>query len=267
MRIGLIAGGGLLPVILAQEAKNSGKETLIIAITKNADERLASLSHPEFYQIGIGQVKKVIDTLLKMDAKEVVIIGAVSKDILFKPMQLDAKALKILAKLKNKSDSSIFRAIAEELESSGLKILDQRLYLSKLLPQKGVLTKRKPSKTQWHDIEYGMGLAQSISQLGIGQTVIVRNQAPIAIEAIEGTDEAIRRGGKLAYKGDAVAAKTASPNHDFRFDIPTIGPDTIDVIVDSNISVLAIEAEKVFLIEAEKTISKADQGDISIVVV
>lgn len=267
MKVGLISGAGLLPVILAQEAKYAGRQVLVISITKNPDERLVSLAHPDFFQFGPGQVKRILDTLLKMEVQEVFIIGKVSKDILFKPLHMDTKALRILSKLKNRSDSSLFRAIADEMESMGLNLIDQRRYLGKLLPQKGVITKRKPSKSEWKDIEYGMDLARKIAQLGIGQTVVVKDQVVMAIEAVEGTDEAIRRGGKLSYKPGAVVAKSASPSHDFRFDVPTIGPDTIDVILEAGVSALAIEFEKAFLLESEETIHKANQGGVSLVVV
>ncbi|MBM3212947.1 LpxI family protein, partial [Candidatus Poribacteria bacterium] len=162
MKVGLISGAGLLPVILAQEAKYAGRQVLVISITKNPDERLVSLAHPDFFQFGPGQVKRILDTLLKMEVQEVFIIGKVSKDILFKPLHMDTKALRILSKLKNRSDSSLFRAIADEMESMGLNLIDQRRYLGKLLPQKGVITKRKPSKSEWKDIEYGMDLARKI---------------------------------------------------------------------------------------------------------
>lgn len=265
MKLGVIAGAGGLPAILTQEAKRAGRETLIISITKDGDERLSSLT-PEFYQIGVGQVKKILDTLVKMDVKEIAIIGGVSKDILFKPMHLDAKAIKILSKLRNKGDSTIFEAFAEEIESTGIRLIDQRLYLGKLLPQKGVVTKRKLSQEQERDIEYGMDLAKKMAGLGIGQTVVVKDQVPLAIEAIEGTDEAIRRGGKLC-KGGAVIAKAANKDHDFRFDVPTIGPDTVDVLIESKAAVLAMESGKAFLLEPEETIQKANKAKISLVVV
>ena len=264
MKLGVIAGAGVLPVILTQEAKHAGRQVLVISITKNADERLNSLT-PEFYQIGVGQFKKILDTLVKMDVKETVVIGRVSKDLLFKPMHLDVRAIKILSKLRNKSDPSIFGAIAEEIESRGIRLIDQRLYLGKLLPQKGVMTKRKLSRDQERDVEYGMDLARKVAELGIGQTVVVKDQVPLAIEAIEGTDEAIRRGGKLC-RGGAVVAKAARPDHDFRFDVPTVGPDTIDILVDSKAAVLAVEAGKAFLLEPEETIRKANKANISLVI-
>jgi len=265
--LGVIAGAGALPVILSQEARGAGKQVLVISITRDVDERLSSLPNSEFYQIGIGRVRKVIDTLVEKDAREVVIIGRVSKDLLFKPMHLDTKAIRMLSKLKDKSDSSIFEAIAAEMESAGIRLIDQRFYLERLLPQKGVITKRKPSKDQWRDIEYGMDLARKIADLGIGQTVVVKDQIPLAVEAIEGTDEAVRRGGKLCCERGAVVAKAARPDQDFRFDVPTVGPDTVDVLIESEVAALAIEFGKVFLLEPEETIHKVNKAGISVVIV
>jgi DUF1009 family protein len=253
-------------VILTQEAKRAGKQVFVISITKGVDDQLSSLPNSEFYQISLGQVKRIFDTLAKMNAKEVVIIGKVSKDLLFRPMHLDTKAIRMLSKLKDKSDSSIFEAITAEMESAGIKLIDQRLYLGELLPQEGVMTKRRPSKAQWRDIEYGMDLARKIAELGIGQTVVVKDRIPLAVEAIEGTDEAVRRGGKLCT-GGAVAAKAARPDQDFRFDVPTVGPDTIDVLIESGVAALAIEFGKAFLLEPEETIDKANKAKLSVVVV
>lgn len=261
----MIAGAGILPVALVQEAIRTGRQVLVISITKDADERLSSFT-PEFYQIGIGQVRKILDTLVSKDAREIIIIGRVSKDLLFRPMHLDTKAIRILSRLKDKSDPSIFEAIAAEMESAGIKLIDQRLYLGRLLPQKGVLTKKCLSKNQWRDVEYGMDLARRVAELGVGQTVVVKDQIPLAVEAIEGTDETIRRGGKLCEIG-AVVAKAARPDQDFRFDVPTIGPDTIDVLIESEAAVLAIEFGKVFLLEPEETVHKANKAKLSLVVV
>lgn len=265
--LGVISGAGALPVILAQEARRAGRQVLVISITKDVDERLSSLPNSEFYQIGIGRVRKIIDILVEKDAREVVIIGKVSRDLFFRPMHLDTKAIRILSKLKDKSDSSIFEAIAAEMESAGIKLIDQRLYLERLLPEEGVMTRQKPSKDQWRDIKYGMDLARKIAELGIGQTVVVKDQIPLAVEAIEGTDEAIRRGGKLCYERGAIVAKAARPDQDFRFDVPTIGPDTIDILTESEAAALAIEFRKVFLLEPEETIRKANKAGISVVIV
>lgn len=265
MKVGVLASSGDLPVILTEELRNAGKQAFVISITKDADDKLKSTAS-EFYQIGVGQVKKIINTLLEAGVREVVIIGKVSKNVLFKPAYFDTKALRILSKLRDKSDSSIFKAVADEFKSAGIEIIDQRLYLGKLLPSKGVITDREPTKNQWRDIEYGMGLARKIAELGIGQSVVVKDQIPLAIEAIEGTDEAIRRGGRLC-NGGAVVAKSVMMDHDFRFDVPTIGLNTINVLIESKISALAIESGKAFLLQAEEAIRKANEAKISIVAV
>ena len=265
MKVGIIAGTGDLPVVLAHAVKRSGKQLAIISIIKDVNEQLRSLT-PHFFQFGVGQVKKIIDSLLKLDALETVIIGSVPKKLLFRPLRLDTKAIKILTRMKDKSDSSIFQAIAEEIESAGIKLLDQRTYLGELLPSEGILTKCKPSKEQSKDIEYGMNLARKIAELGVGQTVVVKNQVPLAVEAIEGTDSAIRRGAGLC-KGGAVVAKAVGQEHDFRFDVPTLGPDTIDVLAMSGAGAMAIEAGKAFVLDANQTIRKAEKAGIPLVVI
>ncbi|MGB9597573.1 MAG: LpxI family protein [Candidatus Poribacteria bacterium] len=265
MKFGVIAGSGSLPTILTQQVKKTGRQVIVVSITKDADESLKDVAS-EFHQISIGQVKKIINTLVNADVKEVSIIGKVSKNVLFNPYRFDTKAIKILSKIKDKSDSSLFSAIADEIESSGIKLVDQRLYLSNLLPEKGVLTTVKPSKSQLKDIEYGMDLAKKSAELGIGQTVIVKDGIVIAVEAIEGTDFAIRRAGNLC-DGGMVVAKSARQGQDFRFDVPTVGPKTIDALIEANASVLAIEYQKAFLIEPELTIQKANDKKIVIVVV
>lgn len=265
MKIGVIAGSGNLPVILTQQLRDAGKQVLVISITKDVDESLKTLAS-EFYQFSIGQVKKIINTMIESGIREISIIGNVSKDILFNPLHFDTKAIKILSRLKDRSDASIFAAVAEELESSELRIIDQRLYLGNLLPDKGILTKHKPSSSQLLDVEYGISLARKVSELGIGQIVVIKGQIVLAVEAIEGTDETIRRGGKLC-DGGAVVAKASKFDQDFRFDVPTVGPNTIDVLIESSASVLAIEHGKVFLVEPELTIQKANESKLSLVVV
>jgi hypothetical protein len=251
--------------VLTQQAKQTGKRVVVIGITKDVDERLISLAS-EFYQISVGRINKITNTLVKRDARDTVIIGKVPKNTLLKPMLLDTGAIKILNRLKDKGDHSIFKAISEQLESSGINLLDQRLYLKELLPKKGVITKQKPSKAQWQDIEYAMSLAREVSALGIGQTVVVKDQMPLAVEAVEGTDETIRRGGMLC-RGGAVVAKAAKPDQDFRFDVPTIGPDTMDVLAESKAAVLAIESGKAFILSLNETVQKANSAKLCLVVV
>jgi DUF1009 family protein len=196
------------------------------------------------------------------------LIGKVYKGVLLKPLWLDSLSRKILVKSRNKRkiEYSILKILVEELESMGFVVIDQRRFLSSLLFKAGVLTKRKPSKSEWQDIRYGIDLARKMAGLDIGQTVVVKNQIPLAIEAMEGTDETILRGGQLGGDG-VVVAKAASIDHDFRFDVPTVGASTIKVMKECSAKVLAIDAERTFLLDAENVIKEANESKISIVAV
>lgn len=266
-KLGIIAGSGYLPELLASEVRQHDRQPIIICVTNNYSPNLPQVAS-EFHQFHVGQLKKIINTLRNAEIQELALIGKVNKDVLLKPLWLDSLSRKILAKARNgrKSDNSILKVLVEELESIGFVVIDQRRFLSNLLFQSGVFTKRKPSQNEWEDIYYGIDLARKVAGLDIGQTVVVKNQMPLAIEAIEGTDEAIRRGGRLGEKG-VVVAKAANVDHDFRFDVPTVGPNTLEVMKDSSAAVLAIDAERTFLLDAENVIKEANEHNISIVAV
>lgn len=264
-KLGIIAGSGYLPVCMAKEAKTQGRIPIVVSITEKAHPELSEVAE-KFTQYSLFQVKKITDYLSDAGVKEIALIGRPRKSTLFNPLRVDLKALKILAKAKTKSDHSLLDAVVNELESDGFRVIDQRTYLKSLLCEPGVLTKRHPKKSEMQDVEYGISLARKIADLDIGQTVVVKDQMPLAIEAIEGTDEAIRRGGKLGGKG-AVVVKVARAEHDFRFDVPTVGPKTIDVMAEVGAKVLAIEAKRTFVLNLESIKKKASQHKISVIVV
>ncbi|MFQ6042740.1 MAG: LpxI family protein [Candidatus Poribacteria bacterium] len=266
-KLGIIAGSGDLPELLAFGAKLYDRQPIIICVTNNYSSNLPQVAS-EFHQFHVGQLKKIVKTLRDEEIQELALIGKVNKDVLLKPLWLDSLARKILTKARNgrESGSSILKALVEELESIGFVVIDQRRFLSNLLFQAGVFTKRKPSKGEWQDIYYGIDLARKVAGLDIGQTVVVKNQMPLAIEAMEGTDEAIRRGGRLGGAG-VVVAKAVNVDHDFRFDVPTVGPRTLEVMKESSATVLAIDAERTFLLDAENVIKGANEHNISIVAV
>ena len=266
-KLGIIAGSGDLPELLASEARQYDRQPVVICVANDYSPNLPQVAS-EFYQFHVGQLKKIIKTLRDAAIQELVLIGKVHKDVLLKPIWLDSLSRKILVKIRNerKSDHSILTVLVEELESMGFIVMDQRCFLSSLLFKAGVFTKRKPSKSEWQDIYYGIDLARKVAGLDIGQTVVVKNQMPLAIEAIDGTDETIRRGGQLGG-GGVVVAKAASVDHDFRFDVPTIGPSTLEVMKQSSATVLALDAERTFLLHSENVIKEADEHEISIVAV
>jgi DUF1009 family protein len=266
-KLGIIAGSGDLPQLLASEAKQHYRQSIIICVTKDYSSSLPKIA-AEFYQCHVGQLKKIVKILRDAEIQELALIGKVHKSVLLKPIWLDSLSRKIIARVRNetKGDHSILKIIVEEFESLGFVIIDQRRFLSSLLFKTGVLTNRKPSRGEWRDIHYGIDLARKIADLDIGQTVIVKNQIPMSIEALEGTDEAIRRGGQLGGRG-VVVAKAAGVNHDFRFDVPTVGLSTIKVMKESCATVLALDSERTFLLDAKNVIKEADEHKISIVAV
>ena len=262
-KLGLIAGAGDLPLLLAQAALEQGRIPIVIQITQPASKQLESVS-AETYSFGIGQVQKITKTLLDSGVRELVIIGKIETSILFRPFLVDPTAVKILAQNRNKGTHAVVAAVIEHFESRGLTVVEQHRYLKALMPREGVLTKRQPTQSQWADVRYGMQLARQVADLGIGQTVVVKNMTAVAIEAVEGTDEAIKRGGALGGKG-VIVAKAAATNHDFRVDVPTVGDQTLDALHAVGGSVLAVEAERTFVMNQGTLCEEADRWKIPIV--
>ena len=264
-KLGIIAGAGELPVLLAYVAVAHKRHPVIIQITKSDAQRFAGIAC-ELHTYGVGQIQKITRTLLTSGVKEVVIIGKVEKNILLRPFQIDTTTIKILVQNRREKPTAIVNAALNYLESAGLTILPQDQYLHHLLPQPSVLTTRQPTASQWADIELGISTARQIANMDIGQTVVVKNQIVLAMEAIEGTDATILRGGNLGRKG-VVVAKAAAENHDFRIDVPTVGMQTLEVLHQVKAGVLAVEARRTFVMDADALVQQADQWKIVIVAV
>lgn len=264
-KLGIIAGAGELPVLVANSAVEQGRELVIVPITKEDDQRFSMIAC-EVYPSGVGQIQKITQKLLELNVSELVIIGKIEPSILLRPLQFDATALKILARNRSRKPSALVSSVLEHFQSAGLSILKQDYFLTHLLPEPGVLTKRQPNASQWKDIDIGIQIARKMANLDIGQTVVVKNEIIIAIEAIEGTDTTIERGGELGGKG-IVVAKAASETHDFRIDVPTVGMQTLQKVHSVKGSVLAVEARRTFVMEPEKLYPQADRWKIAIVAV
>ncbi len=262
-KLGIIAGAGELPVLLAQAAIERGRTPIVIQVTKTPSEHLSRIT-PETYSYGVGQLQKMTRTLLDSGVREVALIGKVHKGILLRPFQVDRVAAKILATTRQKGAVTIVSAIIDYLESNGLRVIEQHQFLQNLLPSPGVLTEKQPTESQWTDLKYAIHLARQIADLNIGQTVVVKDGIPVAIEAIEDTNEAIRRGGRLGNKG-VVVGKAASASHDFRVDVPTVGTETLSVLHEARASVLAIEANRTFILDRTDLCRQADRWKICIV--
>jgi len=263
-RIGLIAGKGRLPEAIASEVRSKGYTILAIALDPLAERSLSS-HVDEIKWVNVGRFGETIAIMKQYGIKEAVMAGKVPKSLLYKSnITPDTRALKLLFSLKDRSDDSILKAISKELEKEGITLLDITSFSTNLLTPEGILTEDSPSEQEWKDISFGWKIAKELGRLDIGQTVVVKNQAVMAVEAIEGTDEAIRRGGRLAGKG-AVVVKVSKPHQDMRFDVPVIGLDTIKAMIKVSARVLALEAKKSIVLDKNDVIKKSKKAGISIV--
>jgi DUF1009 family protein len=265
-KLGLIAGMGGLPLALAAEARKMGHYIVAIALQPPADDSLKPLAD-EFHKISVGRFGGLLSLLKKQSITNVVMAGKIPKTLLYENKASiipDLKAIKLLFSLKNHSDDTIMSAVVRELENKGITVHKTTDFTKNLLVPEGVMTSRKPSKKDLQDIEFGWGVAKNIGGLDIGQTVVVKNLAVMAVEAIEGTDKAISRGGKLAEK-DGVVIKVSKPQQDMRFDVPVVGIETLRTMQKVSARVLALEADKCIIVDREKFIKEADESGIVVV--
>jgi DUF1009 family protein len=261
--IGLIAGNGKLPLELVKAAQKAGCRVLVAAVGDTMNSELSDVA--DAYEVtSPGELQRVIDYFKDHGISRVAMAGKVSKEGLYKGVKLDSRFITLLSRLKNVNDDSLLIAIADELISEGIFIEDQTRLLRSLMPVEGVLTNRIPTDSEDADIRFGFDVAKQIGRLDIGQTVVVKNKAVLAVEAIEGTDECIRRGGRLG-RGGAAVVKVAKPNQDLRFDVPTVGEDTLNAMVETGASILAIEAEKTFVVDMDRVLGIANSNNIAIV--
>ncbi len=266
--IGLLAGIGTLPVEFIEAVKMQGYRVVCIAVTPGIEPKLSEIADV-YYDISAFKLDKVIKTLVKEEVKEVTMIGKVTKEWLYKSHTLpDLRALKLLNKLRkmNFKDDTITLAIVDELAKDGISVLDQTKYLKPLMPGPQVFTRKKPTDAEMADVLFGFETAKAIGAIDLGQTVVVKGQAVMAVEAIEGTDACIKRGGTLA-RGGAVVVKTAKPQQDTRFDMPAVGLTTLRSMEESGCTVLAIEAYRTLFAEKEQVLAEANKKGIVILAV
>ena len=265
-KIGLVAGGGKLPIIFSGIAKANGDEVVAFGIKGITDPNLEKCVD-KIHWLVWGDLKKAMMLLLMERIKNIVLLGKISKEMVFKETNsLDTEAKDVMGKIGDKKDYSILTGVATALKKVGVEVIDPTVYLKTLVPSKGVLTQHEPSEREMDDIKYGLAIATELAKLDIGQTIVVKDKTVIAVEAAEGTDETISRAGKLVKDG-FVVIKVARPAQDMRFDIPLAGPDTLSSIERSGGTVLALESGKTLLIDKEELIKRADANDISVVIV
>ena len=263
--LGLLAGIGHLPVDVAQSAKKLGYKVVAIAVVADTDPELPE-NADVFYTINVGKVGKILQTLKQHGVKNVTMIGKVTKEVLYKNgvMIPDLTTIRVLASLPDRKDDTIMNAIVKLIEDEGMHVMDQTVLIQPLLPEPGVLTKRKPTEQEWEDMRFGFRMAKELGRLDIGQTVVVKNRAVMALEAIEGTDACILRGGFLG-KGGVVVAKTAKPAQDNRFDMPSVGTTTLTSMIHAGATGIVIEAGRTLLVDRKRTLAMAEEKGITIV--
>ena len=267
--LGLIAGTGRFPIAVAQAYKKS-TGNMIHAISFRGEENPQLNDFVDEYTIiSVGELGRLIMVLRKAGVKKAVMAGRIAHTRLFDDIEslgFDARGKKFLFSLPDGRADTILGAVARELRSEGIELMDSTAFVKDILPKKGVLTKRRPNETQLRDIEFGKNMAIEMGRLDVGQTVVVKNQSVVAVEAMEGTDETIRRGGKLA-RGDAVVVKMAKPAQDMRFDVPIIGTETIETMREAGGAVLAISEGNALILDLEHVVRKADEYGICIAVI
>jgi DUF1009 family protein len=264
-RIGLIAGSGRFPVLFAETARRRGVEVVAVAHRGETDPDLERVVAAVSW-IFPGELDAMIQALKRARVRQAVMVGGIAKPRLFREFRPDARAMALIARLGQVRDDLVLRGVAAELEAEGIAIVESTVYLQEIVPTAGVLGARQPTDEEWRDIRFGFRAAKVIGQFDIGQSVVVRSGAVIAVEGIEGTDATIRRAGQLA-NGDIVLVKVCKPTQDTRFDLPAVGPDTVHALAQVQGRALAVEAGRTIILDRGEMIARADAAEIAVVAV
>lgn len=265
MKYGLIAGNGQFPFLAIEGAKKAGVNISVVAIREETDKEIEKVAGKVCW-IGIGQLNKMISFFKRENVTKVMMCGQVKHTQIFSDAIPDLRMIKMLFRLKRRNTDSIIGAVADELAKEGIELIDSTFFLKEHLAEKGVLTKRGPNSVEKEDIEYGLEIAKEIARLDLGQTIVIRAKACVAVEAMEGTDETIRRAGRLA-RGNLTVVKVAKPNQDMRFDVPVVGIPTIQTMKESGATCLCVTAGKTLMFEKQKMIEIANKEKICIIAV
>ena len=261
--LGIIAGSGAYPLQVAQAARRSGVKQIVAAAFTHETDPALTQQVDAIEWLRVGQLGKLLNFFKSAGVRHAMMAGQIAPKNLF-DFRPDVKTLLLLARLKRRNAETIFGAIADELAGVGVELLPATMFLDEALAQPGLIAGPALARREEADVRYGFEIAKAVSGLDIGQTVVVKNGTVVAVEAFEGTNEAIKRGGALARKG-AVLVKVAKPNQDMRFDVPVIGARTIEIASGANVRVIAVEAHRTLLLEKADLVAAATDRGISIV--
>jgi UDP-2,3-diacylglucosamine hydrolase len=259
---GLIAGNGRFPFLVLEGARSQGIEMAVIALKEEASPELERAAK-KLHWVGLGELGRTIELLHQEGVTRAVMAGQVKHNKIFS-IRPDWQFAKLMMSLPRKNTDSLIGAVAKVLEREGIELVDSTVFLKPLVPNVGILTKRKPDAREIEDIEYGLGVARHIAAMDLGQTVVVRDRACVAIEAMEGTDETIERAARITGGAELTVVKVSKPKQDMRFDVPVVGLPTVEVMKRCKATALAIDAHRTLLFDRAELIAAADGAGITI---
>lgn len=263
MKYGLIAGNGRFPFLVIDGAKRQGVELSVVAIKEETDPAIESETS-EVTWVGIGQLGKMLSTFKKSGVTKAVMAGQVKHVQIFSGSIPDVRMVKMLWNLPRRNTDALIGGVADELAKEGIELIDSTHFIKDQLATDGILTKRKPSDEEIQNINYGLHIAHEIARLDLGQTIVVRAKACVAIEAMEGTDATIGRAGELA-NGKLTVVKVAKPHQDMRFDVPVVGVPTVEAMIGAGATCLSVTSGKTLIFDREEMLALADKHKIAIV--
>jgi DUF1009 family protein len=269
MPLGLIAGNGRFPFLVLEAARSLGHEVTIIAVKEEADDDLeqaaAGVPAATVHRVSLGHLGRCISLLKQAGVTQAVMAGQVKHTKIFSGIMPDLALLSVLTRLRAKNTDALISAVADVMRDHGIELMNSTALLTPLLATPGVMTRRSPTAEEQRDFEFGYRMADAIAGLDIGQTIAVRDAAVVAVEAMEGTDEVIRRAGRLAGPGVRIV-KVAKPNQDMRFDVPVVGVPTIEEMHTAGATALSIDAGRTLVFDRAGVVEAADRADIAILV-
>jgi DUF1009 family protein len=260
---GLIAGNGKFPFLILEAARSQGIDMAVIALREEASPELEGITR-RLHWVSLGELSRALELLHSEGVTHAVMAGQVKHNKIFSTIRPDWRLAKLLFSLAQKNTDSLIGALARVLESEGIELVDSTAFLGPLVPGAGVLTRRSPDERESADMAYGREIARQIAGLDLGQTVVVRDRACVAVEAMEGTDETIARASRLAGGALLVVVKVAKPRQDMRFDVPVAGLATVEAMKQGNVTALAIDAGRTLIFDLPRVIEAADAAGIAI---
>ena len=263
MRYGLIAGNGKFPFLVVEGARRAGAELAVAAIREETDPAIEKVAERVTW-VGIGQLGRMIRFFKREGVEKAIMAGQVKHVQIFSGALPDVRMLKMLISLPRRNTDALIGGVAAELAREGIELIDSTYFIRDHLPSEGVLTRRAPDERERGDIEYGLEVAREIARLDLGQTIVVRSRACVAVEAMEGTDATVRRAGTLA-KGRLTVVKVAKPNQDMRFDVPVVGVPTVETMTEAGATCLCVTAGKTLIFDREEMLALANRRRIAVV--